>query len=212
MSDLSALLAAVEAGQREVKKATRRLREEESQIARASRFLEQAEAAIDPERKRERPADGASPGRRAARSRSKVKRPESTRAAASKREDAMVRFADEATGPVSAGQIRRGLGFTDASVKRGLRKLSLEGRLKRTGAGPKTRYEGVGGGAATETLQGRILSVLHDRASATLDELAQATRAPTEEIKQVCWSLIREDEAHMEKRDGRTVYVVRRLT
>jgi hypothetical protein len=212
MSDLDAFLAAVEAVEREAKKVVAgRIREAEEQGTKVSRFVEQARAALDGEEPRPSPSEKRPTAQRRPRGRRKKTPTATTPAAVRERRDGIERFLNEAQGPVAARQIRLSLGLTDDSTKTGLRRLCEEERAERTGRGRATRYlakEQVN--ASTETLDGRILSVIHDRASATLDELAQATRAPKEEVKQVCWTLIREGEVHMEKRDRRTVYVVRR--
>lgn len=207
MSDLSAVLAAVEAGQREAEKwASGVISETETQRDRALRLLEQARAALDGgERKRQPQAP--SPKHRA-NGRGQRKRPATTPEAALERRQAMARYLEEERESRSVGQVRRALGFTESSTQSGLRQLFQEGKIGRTGTGPTTRYHAKGV-AAAGTLQGGILSILRDRTSATLEELSQATRGPEEEVRRACAVLVREEEIRMDKRDRRTVYVWR---
>jgi Mn-dependent DtxR family transcriptional regulator len=143
--------------------------------------------------------------------------------AACERREAVFRYLLEQARPVATGDIRRTLKISDFSIKSALKRLDQEGRVTRTGTGPTTRYEAradspavsdlVGSAASSSeqgTAQGRILTVLEDRGSASLGELAQALHAPAEQVRKECGALIREGEIRMARRDGRPVYVRQR--
>ncbi|HEY2479677.1 MAG TPA: hypothetical protein VGI17_13235 [Solirubrobacterales bacterium] len=56
-------------------------------------------------------------------------------------------------------------------------------------------------------MQGRLIELIADRGSASVDELAQTLRVPREEIQAACGGLVREEEIRMASRGGRPVYV-----
>jgi hypothetical protein len=120
---------------------------------------------------------------------------------------------------MSFPEIRTALRFTEFSTRSALKRLIEEGKVVRTGARETTRYvarDDVAGSPATlpergpddgGTLQGRLVELIADRGSASVEELAQALRVPREEIQATCGGLIREEEIRMASRGGRPVYV-----
>lgn len=142
-----------------------------------------------------------------------------TPAAVRERCEAVLRFLRERAGPVSRGEICQTLNLTPHTVSTALSRLCDEGKAKRTGDGPATRYqataetaaqrfEAATGGTAREgTVQGRILATLQERGWASLDELVQAIGVPRDEVLKECGLLVKEEEIHMGRREGRAVYI-----
>jgi biotin operon repressor len=197
--------------------ATQRIEEVESHRDEELSRIEGALACVQDERRR--PPRGRSSGP-AARSR----KPAATNpAAVRERSEAVARLLVERGQPLSPKEIRQTLNLTSHTVTTALKRLAKEGRAKRTGNGPTARYaakgkgpdgsrgakpggppaDGGGGG----TLQGRIITTLQDRGYASADELAQATGASREEVVKECGVLLRDEEIHMERREGRSVFV-----
>jgi hypothetical protein len=138
---------------------------------------------------------------------------------AAERRGAIVRLLTERAKPLAAGEIHSALEITEFSTRSALKRLVSEGMVRRLGTGAATRYEAklnrsLGDNSpadgASGTIQGRLLAIVQDRASASLDELSQATGAPPDEVRRACGALIAEGEIQMGRRDGRPVYVVRR--
>lgn len=141
-------------------------------------------------------------------------------ALAEKRRQAVYRFLVEQGRSLALTEIRRSLRLSEFSTRSALKRLMVEGTVIRIGTGSGTRYQAKPGAASapavdvgpphtpTEgTIQGRLLATLQDRGSASLEELAQAVRAPREKIERECGGLIREEEIRMARRNGRPVYV-----
>jgi hypothetical protein len=152
--------------------------------------------------------------------RSGSKKAKTAAALAGERRDAIVRLLGERAAPLALGEIHRALRISEFSTRSALKRLVSDGKVRRLGTGAATRYEAspnrpAGGTSPADgrsgTLQGRLLSIVQDRASASLEELAQATGAPLEEVRRMCGALIAEGEIQMGRRDGRPVYVVRRV-
>jgi hypothetical protein len=159
-------------------------------------------------------------------SRERLRRRKGRSAAAEARErrEAIYRYLLEQGRPLAKGDIRQALRTTDFSTSSALKWLAQEGRVKRSGVGAATRYEARaepapdGSGLALSALseraqgsaQGRILTMLEDRGSASLSELAQALRTPLEQVRKECGALIREEEIAMARRDGQPVYALQR--
>jgi hypothetical protein len=126
--------------------------------------------------------------------------------------EAVFRLLGERGAPLAKGEIRRALQITDFAAGRALRTLSEQGRVRRSGTGSATRYllkgSTPGGVAADSTVQGRILGLIAERAHATLEELAQALRLSTEVVRSECGVLLAEEEIRMDRRHGRSVYVL----
>jgi hypothetical protein len=154
------------------------------------------------------------------RGRRRARRSGGSPAAVHKRCEAIFRYLVEQNGPVAQRQICRILKISPASTRTALIRLGEEGKIIRTGTGSATCYKVKVGLSAVSgsmpagppseqqgTLQGRILMLLQDRGSASLDELAQALGAPGEQILRECGSLIRQEEIRMGRRDGRPVYI-----
>jgi len=57
-------------------------------------------------------------------------------------------------------------------------------------------------------VQGRIVQTLEERGWASLEELAQATGAPREEVAKHCNLLVSEQEIYLTEREGRSVYAI----
>jgi hypothetical protein len=138
---------------------------------------------------------------------------------AERRREAILQFLIEQGRALSFPEIRAALRFPEFSTRSALRRLVKEGKVIRTGAAEATRYAardaGAGSAAALPergpddggTLQGRLVELIADRGSASVEELAQALRVPREEIQAACGGLVREEEIRMASRDGRPVYV-----
>jgi hypothetical protein len=149
----------------------------------------------------------------------------SAAAEARERREAIYRYLLEQARPLAKGEIRQALRTTDFSTSSALKWLAQEGRVKRTGVGAATRYEAkpesppddsglaqsVLSARAQGSAQGRILTLLEDRGSASLSELAQALRTPLEQARKECGALIREEEICMARRDGQPVYALQRV-
>lgn len=140
-------------------------------------------------------------------------------AAALARREAVLRYLTEQDTPVALGDIYRALDVSPSGAKNALKRLSEEGRVARTGTGTGTRYyakddTSVDPGSTRTTshnghgtVQGRLLTIIRDRASASPNELAQAVHEPLDVVQRECGILIREEEIRMGRRDGRPVYV-----
>lgn len=138
---------------------------------------------------------------------------------AERRREAILRFLIEQGRAVSFSEIRTAMRFSEFSTRSALRRLVKEGKVVRTGAAEATRYAARDAGAGAVavlpeqrpddggTLQGRLVELVVDRGSASIEELAQALRVPREEIQAACGALIREEEIRMASRGGRPVYV-----
>lgn len=138
-------------------------------------------------------------------------------ALAAKRREAVVRLLEESSEGASIAEIARRLRFTEFSTRSALRRLVKEGSVRRLGSGTATRYESrrarrsaSGMADPAGTLEGRVLGLIRDRASASLEELAQATGAPADEVRRVCGGLVAEGEIRMARRDGHPVYTAPR--
>lgn len=151
--------------------------------------------------------------------RPRPKKAKSPAALAGEKRDAIVRLLGERSEPLALGEIHRTLRISEFSARSALKRLVSEGGIRRLGTGAATRYEAIpdrstGGASAPEgrsgTLQGRLLAIVQDRASASLEELGQAVGAAGDEVRHACGALIAEGEIQMGRRDGRPVYVVRR--
>lgn len=151
--------------------------------------------------------------------RPRSKKAKTAAALAGEKRDAIVRLLGERAEPLALGEIHRALKISEFSTRSALKRLVSDGKIRRLGTGAATRYEtspsrSTGGAWPTDgrsgTLQGRLLTVVQDRASASLEELAQAGGASPEEARRACGALIAEGEIQMGRRDGRPVYVVRR--
>jgi hypothetical protein len=136
--------------------------------------------------------------------------------ATDKRREAVSRYLSEQDQPVAQGQICHFLRISPSAARTALARLREEGKVSRTGVGSSTCYElvadsrqasSLAGASERGTLQGRLLATIQDRGWASLDELAQAMDAPREQVRRECGALIREEEARMDRRDGRPVYV-----
>jgi len=146
--------------------------------------------------------------------RRKGKRQSASQKALESRE-AVLRLLQEADGPRASGEIRRPLGLTEHTTTNALKKLIAEGAVEKRGTGAHTRYlaarsSGARLGAAqlkTDTIQGKILMILDDRGSASLNELAQALRIPAERVREECAALIAEGEIRMSTAGGAPIYV-----
>jgi hypothetical protein len=159
------------------------------------------------------------------RQRRRQKKRRSVAVEARERREAIYRHLLEQARPLAKGEIRQALRTTDFSTSSALKWLAQEGRVKRTGVGAATRYEAkpespsddsgfaqsVLSARAQGSAQGRILTILEDRGSASLSELAQALRTPLEQVRKECGALIREEEICMARRDGQPVYALQRV-
>lgn len=147
------------------------------------------------------------------------KRGPSVAVLAERRREAIFRFLVEQGRALGFSEIRAALRFTEFSTRSALKRLIEEGKVVRTGAREMTRYAARGEGAGPVatlpergpddggTLQGRLMELISDRGSASVEELAQALRVPREEVQAACGGLIREEEIRMASRGGRPVYV-----
>jgi predicted transcriptional regulator len=210
---------AIEAQQREVRElADASIKEVEAQRDDRLGQLERARVALDGDRpgstrSRRSPLSDARPA--APPKRRRRRRSPSSQAALLQRREAIVRYLGEQQGPVPRSQICSALKTAPSATRAALNRLLDEGRIVRTGTGSSIRYAAKGGLSAVPsvaeggTLQGRLLALIEDRGSASLDELDQAIDVPREQILKACGSLIREEEIEMGQRDGRPVYVVR---
>jgi hypothetical protein len=147
------------------------------------------------------------------------KRGPSVAVLAERRRKAILRFLIEQGRALAFSEIRAALRFTEFSTRSALKRLIAEGKVVRTGAREATRYAAKGDGAGSVatlpgcgpddggTLQGRLIELIADRGSASVEELAQALRVPREEIQAACGGLVREEEIRMASRGGRPVYV-----
>ncbi|MBS1881482.1 MAG: hypothetical protein JSS97_00830 [Actinobacteria bacterium] len=147
------------------------------------------------------------------------KRGPSVAVAAERRREAVIRFLVEQGRAMSFSEIRTALRFTEFSTRSALRRLVKDGKVVRTGVRETTRYAARGEGAGSVarlpgggpdhdgTLQGRLVELISDRGSASVEELAQALRVTREEIQAACGGLVREEEIRMASRGGRPVYV-----
>jgi DNA-binding Lrp family transcriptional regulator len=138
---------------------------------------------------------------------------------AERRREAILRFLVEQGRALSFSEIRTAMRFPEFSTRSALRRLVKEGKVIRTGASEATRYASRDAGAGSVavlpnggpdcdgTLQGRLVELIADRGSASVEELAQALRVSREEIQAVCGGLVREEEIRMASRGARPVYV-----
>lgn len=138
---------------------------------------------------------------------------------AERRRQAIHRFLVEQGRALAFSEIRRALRLSEFSTRSALKRLIEEGMVTRIGTRGTTRYEARPAGAGSAavlpaprpggegTLQGRLLETIEDRGSASAEELAQAIRAPREEVQKACGAMVREEEIRMASRDGRPVYV-----
>lgn len=147
------------------------------------------------------------------------KRGPSVAVLAERRREAIFRFLVEQGRAMSFSEIRTTLRLSEFSTRSALKRLIEEGKVVRTGTRGTTRYAARGEGAGSVatlperrpddggTLQGRLIDLIVDRGSASVEELAQALRVPREEIQAACGGLVREEEIRMASRGGRPVYV-----
>lgn len=152
--------------------------------------------------------------------RSRSKKARTPAALAGKKRDAIVRLLGERAEPLALGEIHSTLKISEFSTRSALKRLMSEGKIRRVGTGAATRYEAspsrptsgaLPADGRSGTLQGCLLAVVQDRASASLEELAQAAGVHPEEVRRACGALIAEGEIQMGRRDGRPVYVVKRV-
>jgi DNA-binding Lrp family transcriptional regulator len=128
----------------------------------------------------------------------------------------VTRVVEENREPVALGEIARALGLTGHKAKRALQTLKGDGRIKSIGTGSATRYAladpGTGRLSKQPPTQGvleeRIVAVLGDRHQATVEELAQALRKPTNVVAEACGKLQGEERISMSRFSGRPVYVL----
>lgn len=154
---------------------------------------------------------------------SKRKRNRSAAALAAERREAILRFLLEQGRPMALREIRQALRLSEFSIRSALKRLVEERKVIRTGTGSATQYQArpddssmsLGAPApspdpgAHGTAQGRILTIVEDRGSASLEELAQATRLSSEQVERECGALILEGEMQMARPNGRSVYVLK---
>lgn len=219
----AAVLDAVDAQRREIRQwASRSIKEIEDRCGRELRRLDRAASALDEEASdstAQTPSAAPSPSR-AQPKRRRQRRRKTGAEAAHKRREAIYRYLCEQRKPLAARHIREALRLTDFSTSSALRRLVKEGKVVRTGVGSGTRYAAKHstrrsentsridcGSSHGETVKGKILSLLEDRGSAPLNELAQALRIPVEEIRKECGALIGEEEIRMTRLNDVAVYV-----
>ncbi len=213
----SAVRKVLEAERRKLRAwAAGRVRDIESQRDRRLRGLDQVALALA---EGDEAAPKAAPAKQ---KRSRKKRGQTAAAIAERRRHAVHRFLVEQRRPLGLLEIRRALRLSEFSTRSALKRLIGEEIVLRIGTGSATRYEarpdgsGVPAGEQVPrpggrgTVQGRLLATIDDRGSASAEELAQAVRAPREEVQKECGALVREEEIQMARRDGRAVYVSRR--
>ncbi len=159
------------------------------------------------------------PAARRPRKRRRSSRAATTPAAVRERCEAVLQFLHELARPVSRGEICHALNLSPHTVSTALSRLCDEGKAERIGSGPGTRYRATAGGTAQRfgasaggthregTVQGRILATLQERGWASLDELVQAIGVPRDEVLKECGLLVKEEEIHMGRREGRSVYI-----
>lgn len=159
------------------------------------------------------------PAARRPKKRRRSSRSVTTPAAVRERCEAVLRFLQERARPVSRGEICHTLNLTPHTVSTALSRLCDEGKAERIGSGPGTRYRATAGDTAQRlgpsaggtrregTVQGRILATLQERGWASLDELVQAIGVPRDEVLKGCGLLVKEEEIHMGRREGRSVYI-----
>jgi hypothetical protein len=188
----------------------------EGQRDESVRRLESAAMALD----RQEPASEPQPQdppRSGKPRRRRSKRPATTPAAARERREAVLRYLREQGAPRSRSEICRALSLSPDCVANALRILRAEAHVEQVGNRSATRYRARGaaspGGSRglpvprEASVQGQILETLQERGWASLDELVQATGAPREEVLRECGVLVKEEEIHMGRREGRSVYV-----
>jgi biotin operon repressor len=206
--------------------ATKQIGEVEQKRDEELRRIDGALACLQDRRSRAPRRRSSSPAARAARSQRKPAA--TTPDAVRERCEAVARLLAEVARPLSPKEIRQMLNLTSHTVNTALKRLTREGRVKRTGDGPAARYAAIGAGSGVAakpagpspgpgyrggdgsnegTLQGRILITLQDRGYASADELVQATGASRDEVVKECGVLLRQEEIHMERREGRSVFV-----
>lgn len=147
------------------------------------------------------------------------KRGPSVAVLAERRREAILRFLVKQGRAMSFSEIRTTLRLSEFSTRSALKRLVEEGKVVRMGTRGTTRYAARGEGAGSVatlperrpddggTLQGRLMELISDRGSASVEELAQALRVPREEVQAACGGLIREEEIRMASRGGEPVYV-----
>jgi hypothetical protein len=219
-SGLTAVLEAIESQRQEAREtAMATIRGAESERDDLLRRLDQAVAALEGKSTRSIVPSLASapsparPRRRRAKSKRSV-------AAVHKRCEAVARFLSEQADPAPQRTICGALKISPAEARTALTRLEAEGKVVRTGTGSTTCYKLKGGSSAAlrsvplglasgeqGTLQGRILMLLQDRGSASLDELVQALGVARERVLKECGALIRQEEVQMGRRDGRPIYL-----
>lgn len=144
--------------------------------------------------------------RRAGAKRSRPKHGRSPAALAAGRREAIVRLLAEREEPLAVAEISGTLRITEFSTRSALKRLCGERKLRRVGTGSDTRYE-VRSGRSTADRQivgtpaGRVLEIIRDRASVTLDELVEASGLEVEEVRLICGGLITDGEIQMGRRD-----------
>lgn len=120
---------------------------------------------------------------------------------------------------MAMGEIRKTLNISESSAGNALRFLIESEMVSQVGSGSRTRYRAVSTdgqsgrrGSDTGTLQGRLLEAIAACGQASLEELAAAVGAPAEEVQRNCGALLRDEEIHMDRFDGRPVYVTAKAT
>jgi hypothetical protein len=205
----AAVLGVISAQQRDLwERTSKEIGELEARRDRENARLQRAAAVLEQSSSRPKLAEAKSSHRR--------HRPkQGTAQAARKRQDVVYRFLSEKGEPLAKGAIRDALRLTDSEATTALTRLLEQRRIKRVGTGSATRYmprsSSAANGSSTmqePTLEGLIVATVEDRASASLDELAQTTKAPQDDVKRICGGLVRDEELRMSSRNGRPVYVL----
>jgi hypothetical protein len=178
----------------------------EEQRDRGVRQLDRAAAALSGEGTPRRQAASRPKKRRA-----RKKSGKTTAEEARERRLAIHRYMEEQARPLKSAEIAKALRLPEFSTKSALRRLIKDGTVIRTGTGSGTRYQLASqelGRDKRETPQGRILTTIEDRGSASVEELAQAARISIDQAERECGSLIVEGVIHMTRHSGRPMYVM----
>jgi hypothetical protein len=187
--------------------------------------LDKAEAAFGVKAEPTPPAD---PAPKPQRRRPQKRRGQTSPAAALERREALYTWLAEHDGPAGVAEARAALDFSEGQFRTAIVRLMEERRVTKEGERQFTRYDAVESGTEppapssepagappvptppsgeTGTLQGRVLNAVQSRGFATLGDLVQVTGGSSEEVLEVCGLLIRENEIHMERRNGNPGYV-----
>lgn len=184
---------------------TTKVREVKLEAEKELAALEKVAGSLDQDRGKRRPTA----------KRTRGKKGGTPAALAAGRRDAIARLLEERAEALAVAEIGRTLNLSEFSTRSAVRRLCEEGRAHRVGTGSSTRYRaGTSGDEPSEapgapTDAGRVLEVIRGRVSATLGEIAQATRIAEEEVRRICGGLIVDGEIEMGRRGDRKVYVAR---